>query len=223
MICRNLLILCFIFSWCPLQAGDTLAAATVRVRERLSPAENFNGAAYRNPAVMQQAFRSSLSALQLGGALRNAGQAVVSQLGAGMQEFRFDASSYIRLDEKSRAWGNAWYRKGRREEVKWNETSDFMLVYPYVMADTIGGDLFFEEYFFAGGYSRKSGRVGWGVYLDYRALNEYRKADPRPKNTVSDLKVSAGAVMEAGERYAAGAALYGGRYKQDNQIDFLAS
>jgi hypothetical protein len=36
----------------------------------------------------------------------------------------------------------------------WNENADYDVIYPYVAADSIGGDMKFENYTFSGGYAK---------------------------------------------------------------------
>ena len=51
---------------------------------------------------------------------------------------------------------------------------------------------------------------------------EYRKTDPRPRNIVSDLKLSGGAAWQVHTRYLIGAAVYGRIYRQRNSIKFFS-
>ena len=90
------------------------------------------------------------------------------------------------------------------------------------MADTAGGDLNTESYTFCGGYSRIYKHFSWGLSGDYRAMIEYRKTDPRPRNIVSDLKLSGGAAWQVHTRYLIGGAVYGSIYRQRNSMKFLS-
>ena len=51
---------------------------------------------------------------------------------------------------------------------------------PIHSADSIGGDLFSEEYTFGGGYGRRGRRAAWGIEGGVRALHEWRTVDPPP-------------------------------------------
>ena len=75
------------------------------------------------------------------------------QSGNGEKSIGFQADSYIRKKNYC-LWGNALYRNGRVKNLKWNETSDWELLYPYLLADSVGGDLSKEIYSFTG--DRKS-------------------------------------------------------------------
>lgn len=200
---------------------DTTAVQTA-IAERLSPLLAFGEAAFGNPALQPYAFATSFSSLRLAGEYRQEKEAVVVQLGDGYRHGMFKAESYLRLNPKVTLWGNAGYRFGKTTSVGWNETSDFELLYPYVMADTAGGDLNTESYTFCGGYSRNNGRFSWGISGDYRATIEYRKTDPRPRNIVSDLKLAGGAACRLTQRYIAGAGIYGRIYRQRNEISFFS-
>ena len=221
MTFRFILIFSLVFQIFESRAQDSIPA-NIRTRIYYSPTENFVSQIYNNPAINYYAHTFSISEIQIGWEQQNANKAFLPQLGSEINQFSFNAFSYLPLGENSKTWGNAYYKKGIRKKVEWNETSDYLIVYPYVVADSIGGDLDFEEYYFAGGFAQKVKRFTWGVYANYRALIEYRKVDPRPKNIVSDLKASIGMSFELNTHYSLGAALHTGKYKQTNEIKFYS-
>ena len=110
--------------------------------------------------------------------------------------------------------------RGNRRNVRWNSTADYLLLYPYIVADSVGGDLTTEEYAFGGGYARRIGRFDIALRGDYRAAQEYRQVDPRPHNVVSDFTVRLGAGMELG-RSVLILDLRGRLYKQNSRISFF--
>ena len=118
---------------------------------------------------------------------------LVREEGRGLSEGQLNIGTLVRLDSLSAVRGKVRYVNGVKRDVLWNSSSDCSTVYPYVMADTVGGDLRKEEYAFSGGYTARRGRFHWGVEGAYRALHEYRQADPRPRNIVSDLSVTGSA------------------------------
>ena len=61
--------------------------------------------------------------------------------------------------------------------MKWNSTADFLLLYPYVMADTLGGDPTFERYAFKAGASVWK-KMKIGAEACFRAEHEYRTTGP---------------------------------------------
>lgn len=199
---------------------DSSSVAT-GLGERLSPAGHFMHEVYGNPAAQVYRFKTSLTTIGLSGSYRQEDEAVVSQVGRGNRYAAFDAQSYIRRG-KNTVWGGAGYRLGRTMHTEWNENADFELLYPYVWADSVGGNLISERYAFAGGFAREFGRVAWGIYADYRAEIEYRTVDPRPKSVVSDLNLSTGATLSLGECYRLGTSVNLRVYRQKSSMSFYA-
>ena len=183
-----LFIILFLYTTPILGIGKDNPDSLQAVRECLSPLFAFGEKSYANPALQPYARQFSLSSLRLSGEYKNEKEAVIVQQGSGYRQGVFRAESYLHLNPRTTVWGHAGYRSGKIKSVCWNETSDFELLYPYIMADTAGGDLNTESYTFCGGYSRIYKHFSWGLSGDYRAMIEYRKTDPRPRNIVSDLK-----------------------------------
>lgn len=181
----------------------------------------FQQEAWQNPALMQYRYRHSLSSLSVGGGIDRFFEDSWLQEGTGWKGFQVDADSYIRLSPDSRAYGEAGYQRGVRRDVQWNETSDYDRLYPYVAADTLGGDMTSETYSFKGGYSHQLGKWTLGGELSYRALLEFRKVDPRPKNSIADLRVAFGASYAVHPKYAVALQLEGQKYKQNCDIRYF--
>lgn len=141
------------------------------------------------------------------------------QRGGGERAFSFGADSYMKY-KSSTLWGAASYENGKQLDVRYNETADIDLVYPYVAADTIGGDINLERYSFNGGYADRRGRWSWGGALSYTAGLYYRNVDPRPRNVTGllDIKAGVGYTMFGVTDLSAGVSLR--RYTQTNDIDF---
>jgi hypothetical protein len=91
-------------------------------------------------------------------------------------------------------------------------------VAPYIVADTIGGNFNYELYTFGGGFARKYGKIILGLKGKYTAKINYRTTDPRPKNTVSDLTLSAGVSSTVKDKYIVGLYIDYNNYDQDNKI-----
>lgn len=214
------IFLFIIFSSGMLHAQDS-TSVLLRIHEDLSPVNNFSNIIYTNPANQPYARRYSLSEFSAG---YNASsqQTNMQQLGSGINQFLINAQSHYKIDTKNTVWGNAYYKNGQRKNVRWNESSDYQVIYPYVTADSIGGDLSFEEYSFKGGYTKAFQKMTLGVVAEYRALLEYRDIDPRPKNTVSDLKVGVGLSRNIGNHYAIGSAINLQKYTQSNNLKFFS-
>lgn len=191
-----------------------------RMEESLCPVSRFAGAVYDNPAARPWARERSLTTLGLSADYGRQTRGVVMQQGEGERLGGFEADSYLHTGERNTLWGGAGYHFGRSLNVQWNETADFGLLYPYVTADSVGGDLSRERYTFSGGFARESGRVSWGIQAGFRAEMQVRRTDPRPRNVVSDLNLSGGTTFALGARYRLGAALHGRIYKQQNSLAF---
>ena len=171
--------------------GQT-ASDTVDVNEKTfmlsGPGAVFGKGIYEaSPAA--SLYRYGVSYTEIGASyrMRDENEALLMQLGDRFDAGAFTADSWLRLDSASAAFASVEYVNGRTAGVLWNSSSDFLLLYPYVTADTVGGSLSYEKYFFSGGYSRRDGVVSYGVYGSYRALHEYRWIDPRPRNLSSDF------------------------------------
>lgn len=200
------------------------AADSISVRHRIqanqsSAEKDFFSLVYVNPAMKFRQHAYTLNELRAGGEYRHEQQPFVIQEGDGRQMGVVDVNSFIRKGQSS-LWGEARYMNGKKMGRNWNETSDYALLYPYVMGDTIGGDLKSEQYYFAGGYARQTGRFTFGAKASYCANIEYRNADPRPKNLTGDLNVTIGGAMKLGTAYTAGISLHARKYKQTNELAF---
>ncbi len=203
-------------------AGKDSIQVLSRPEQYLYAPEKFFTAVYNNPATHFFAHESSLTRLSIYSTYNKKNGTYLLQEGNGSQLFGAGVSSWLNLSGKTKVWGNANYITGKKRQIKWNETSDFELLYPYVMADTIGGDLQTEQYRFSGGYSGKGRLFTWGLQAAYRAKIEYRDRDPRPKNVVSDFNIEAGGSVHTGPLYILGVAGGIRIYNQDNVLDFYS-
>lgn len=202
--------------------ADSLPVQARLIRS-LTPAGKLSEFVLHNPAAKGFAQDFSLSELSLNYQFEDREEsATLKQAGQGLRAGGFSARSFVRIGEQGRAFGNAGYTYGKKMNIQWTETSDFELLYPYLTADSVGGDLTSETYRFAGGYAHALGAWTLAAFLDYRAAVEYRKVDPRPHNLVSDLNASLAASRQLGNSdYQLSAGLYGRKYSQDaNTITF---
>lgn len=142
--------------------------------------------------------------------------------GKGLQEGQVNIRTLVRLDSTQAVRGTVRYTNGVKREVNWNSSSDFFTVYPYVVADTVGGNVNKEEYAFSGGYAARYGAFHWGAEAAYRALHEYRMVDPRPRNIVSDLQVKASAGWRVLSTYVVEATVGYRRYSQTQSMVFIS-
>lgn len=201
-------------------AATTVAAPrdTARVEHR-SLWNDISASMRRNPALHGVAFSRSYSEMALSCDYSNQSQAFVQQQGSGHTLGALAVNSFLRMSDQTAAWGSASYTAGRQRDIRWNSTSDYALLAPYVMADTLGGDTHRERYAFSGGYATRLDRVLVGGEMMLRADHEYRDRDPRMRGIVTELTLRAGAAIEV-SGYRWGAAVSGSVYKQTNSVDF---
>ena len=145
----------------------------------------------------------------------------IQQKGNGLDHLSFHVTSNYSIDSTNYVWGNVFYKNGTRKNVKWNESSDYDKIFPYVMADSVGGNLSLEEYYVEGGYNRKMKNFNFGIKADYRALIEYRNRDPRPKNTISDLNFGLGISSKITTEKIISLNILLNKYSQANELKFF--
>lgn len=214
-------VLCLV-CLCELRAGDTVRVSIWdRLWKHRSVVASFIELSYRNPAVRYDRYSSSLTRATVDGQYTSESEPVLLQSGDGEKSIGFQADSYIRKKNYC-LWGNALYRNGRVKNLKWNETSDWELLYPYLLADSVGGDLSKEIYSFTGGYAARYESITWGGDFSYEASVAYRGIDPRPKNTTSDLSLSLGLSIPVSPSYLFDISVSGRKYKQTNGIKFYS-
>lgn len=173
-----------------------------------------------NPALMAERFPMSYSEIFADCTHSDANEPLLYETGDGETFARIKADSYLRLSPRSTVWGEASYRTGKRRHVKWNSTADFLLLAPYVMGDSLGGNLSSERYTFAGGWAGSVAKsLTVGVEMTFRAEHEYRTYDPRPRSIVTDLSLTAGAAYKA-VGYSWGLNAGARFYKQTNSVEF---
>lgn len=198
-----------------------MSPITVRIAAHESLLWRLTPQSYLNPAIKQWMLPMNYSTLS--GLYHNAGgnRAVDPQLGTGLDFWAIAADSYIKY-KSSALWGTASYCSGHRRGVVWNESSDAGLIYPYFVADSIGGDIRMETYSFSGGYADHTDRWAWGITLAYEAGLHYRNVDPRPRNTTGKLDIAFGGAMRiASSRYQLGASANFRKYKQSADLEFV--
>lgn len=175
-----------------------------------------------NPAIKQLEHSYSLSQAGAYFSLRKESQPLDVQQGDHATTWGFQAQSYMK-HRNSTLWGAARYANGRTRHITWNETSDLDIVYPYLLADSLGGRTMKNEcYSFSGGYADRRGRLLWGAAISYEAGLYYRNIDPRPRNVTADLQVRAGIGWQLLQGYATALSATYQKYKQTNEVDFYS-
>ena len=174
---------------------------------------------WKNPALHGQAFKTAYSQLAISLDLTEQTEAFTLQKGTGSTLYDIEADTYLRLSDHSSVWGKASYMTGKSRNIKWNSVSDYELLEPYILADTMGGNTERERYVFEGGYAAKVGSILMGGEMLFRAEHEYRTIDPRMRAIVTDLTLRGGVAYETGT-YLLGAAAEANIYKQTDNVTF---
>lgn len=179
-----------------------------------------NEEVFSNPAMKSYQPTASQTEVSVGYDYRHATTPIRLEQGDGHSRAFADVDAFLRKG-KTTLWGEASYSNGATRNIQFCETSDFELLEPYLMADTVGGKSKQERYHFLGGFSYPLGRWTVAAQGSYTALMEYRTRDPRPKNLSGDLKVSIAASYRCGnaqDGYVLGMALNARKYKQTNEV-----
>ena len=142
------------------------------------------------------------------------------QLGSGDKGLTVTANSFLKPKENRAIWGNAFYQNLKKQPFKWNESLDYERIAPYVSADSVGGSLNVERYFFQGGLSQKIKRWTIAGEISYLAQLGYRSRDPRLKSTTSDLNVKAGVNYRLYKEYELGVFANFNKYTQNSTLIF---
>ena len=206
---------------CSLLFSSTIA----QVQDTTATAEHQNrwkhvlGDFRSNPTFMHDAYNTSMTQMCMSVRYKKANRPFQAETGDGHILGNVAVDSYLRLNPNNTVWGGASYRTGKKYNIYFNSTSDYDMLYPYVMADTIGGNMENERYAFNGGYAVKIKRWTFGAELKFRAEHEYRTIDPRPRGIATDLLLRVGLAHTLGH-YEIGAGLGMKTYKQTNNVDF---
>ncbi|MDQ1097412.1 DUF6850 family outer membrane beta-barrel protein [Chryseobacterium camelliae] len=210
----------FIIACSLVKAQDSLDFFN-QYRNQYSTERTLKSQLYYNPASMSDYSTASFS--EFGTGYRSEHKDIYrQQMGAGERGLEIDARSFQKLNSRRAVWGRASYESLKQLKPKWNENLDFNRVAPYVLADSVGGDLKLERYSFAGGYSEEMNRFTLGLEASYTAQLGYRSRDPRINNSASDLWVNAGVNYKAFREYKIGIFTRLNKYTQNSTISFVS-
>ena len=209
-------------------AGSSMAQEVVdtagvmqRVARSNSETERLLQLAWDNPSIMQFKRNYSLSEVKVGYNSRSENHAVDVQQGDKDHTLAFDANTYMK-HRNSTLWGEAYYNNGRIKGINWNETSEPMVVQPYLLADSVGGKMNVERYSFMGGWASYNGKLAVGASIGYTAGLYYRNVDPRPRNVTANLDIQAGIGYNVWRGYVLAASFNYKKYKQTNNVAFYS-
>ena len=118
--------------------------------------------------------------------------------------------------------GEAQYSYTTIKNCQWNEISNYDIIYPYIIADTIGGDFNSQNYYLNGDFIKRFNNWHLGINANLHYGSDYRTRNPRPKNEFSKIKLNIGisynhskSITSIGLGYL--------NYKQNNQIKMFDS
>ena len=210
---------------CSLVQAQDAASVNLRTQKRNDPylaVGSRPASGFVPAAALLSAYPSYSSAAASFDLREEGGGALAPEEGDALRQGRFDAGSFLRLDGGSAVDGGVSYRRSEKRNVVLNETADYELLQPYVLIDTLGGDMQHEQYAFRGAWMRRSGNLLYSAGGSYKAVHEYRCADPRPRNISSDLKAgfSLGTLLPG-----ASLLFYAGyrKYSQTQNVTFVSN
>ncbi len=134
------------------------------------------------------------------------------QDGEGEQQYGALAAGYKR-DGAFDLLGGLTYSHHTTTGIKWSNVTDLDKTGPYILADTLGGTTYGEQYHLWGGASRQLGAHAFHLNLSYRAYGSYRQKDPRASIKVSDFTIGLGWARRIGKHLFGLSAEYN-RYRQ---------
>ncbi|WP_432709841.1 DUF6850 family outer membrane beta-barrel protein [Pedobacter sp.] len=205
--------------------GQTYAQDTTfrqgRLKEQFSPVTAISDEVYSNPALRPYQRNLGFSLLSATYADENQ-DLYLQQKGSGEKGYSINSETYIKQRPDLTLWGKAYYKNNKIKAVKFNESSDFDMIYPYVMADTVGGDMNSETYFFEGGLAKKAGAYILGLDAGYRGVQAFRDVDPRPLNISSEINLNLSISRQINSDYALAFDLKGQKYTQKNELEFVS-
>lgn len=142
------------------------------------------------------------------------------QEGSGHNAFNVGISSFQEKKKNVSIWGSFRYQNIKSKAVNFNETLDYDYLYPYIMSDTVGGDLNNEHYAISGGLSKKYGHTTYGLQGFFEGKQAVRNRDPRTKSISSNFNLTLSASRAITKKYNVGVAIFGDRYFQKAEVDF---
>lgn len=125
--------------------------------------------------------------------------------GRSNRAFGFSSKGYRRFNNTV-IFGSFNYSNSSEKELNYNNSNDALMNYPYLFADTIGGDTYERELFrFSAKISaRLNNVIDWGIGVNYKAGVASQNRDPRPENKISQVEILPGLLYKrAGLKFGA--------------------
>lgn len=200
---------------------ESLEPLAIKVLAPYASITNFNNLVWQNPAMMFEKSYTDLSTIYVTGILDSRDEAYIVEQGYEDRSVNIGADSYSHLSDKIKVYGSAYYEESHNNMMVWSNNIDYSIIYPYVTADSIGGDMRSKKYFFNGGYTQQFGDWNVGGEASYRVIVAYRDKDPRPRNIVSDFNAKVGATRVVNS-YIAGLSVGIRSYNQNSDVSYYA-
>ncbi|MFD1630615.1 DUF6850 family outer membrane beta-barrel protein [Pseudopedobacter beijingensis] len=218
MLFRNILTHLFILSVSLSYAQDK-PVNSIAIREKNSLLSQHLNNLFENAALKQFQRDTSYSILAID-YLRDKKELFYSQIGQGENSFKVYSESYNNKP-KSTLWGKASYSNEKILKRNFNESSSYQLIYPYVTADTVGGDLYNEVYYFSGGLNKSIEKYTFGINTSFEGTQLYRDIDPRPENKTAKIDLELAISRQVSDKYRVAIDLNGFYYTQSNKLSFV--
>lgn len=200
-----------------LQASDSLNILTRHLLHN-NQVISLQSDIYSNPATKPQMQLPGIVYISFDANNYNWGTSSLCEDGSSNNLYRLSAETLIKGNNDILFFGDASYCQGNRTNVKWNEVADAQLLSPYLVADSIGGNIQHQNYSFSGGYAISKPNWNWGMSASCKAGLECRQSDPRPKNRTLNTKIDFGLSRKLFNSYFA-VKLHFGKYDQRSSID----
>lgn len=141
--------------------------------------------------------------------------------GRKIQSYNFSSQSYKKI-KRTFLYGSFDYTRSFERGLNFSNTVDPAVNYPYLLADTIGNDIYDREFFSLKGIiaSPVSSNFDWGLNVDYRVGIAAQNRDPRTENNVMRANVSPG-LLYKNERIKLGVNLTYGYYNEDIDVSVV--
>ena len=182
----------FLLITLPLFAGNVSDSVRIETAIYESPWRVFSNAFEYNPAATFSVPVKNFSNVGANYASSNADNGLhLVQEGDGASALKLHSESF-QVDKKYRFFGKAYFLTDQKNNVGWRDVEDYELLSPYLVADSIGGNYKRESYFLSGGATVRLRHIEWGIRAAYQGGVSYRQVDPRPRNTVSVIRINPG-------------------------------
>ena len=142
------------------------------------------------------------------------------QKGSGFNNFTININSFLEKKNNLNLWGGFIYNNISKKDINFNETLDYDYLYPYIMADTVGGDLRDEHYAIVGGLSKAYHKTTIGLESSFVGKQSVRNRDPRTQNISANFNLTLSLSQQLNPKYNVAVALLGERYFQKSKVEF---